>query len=81
MCGKKTLKCRYCLLYYRRSVVILSAVKKNRIYSLINSLFADELLLKNPSYWWYLNVKEFTNETTFHGVKYMFNGTKYILRK
>ena len=42
---------------------------------------ADKLMMKNPGYWWYLNVKSFTTDTTFHGIKFIFADSKYWLRK
>ena len=38
-------------------------------------------MIKNPSHWWYLNVKSFTNETTFHGIKFVFADTRYWIRR
>ena len=53
----------------------------NVVIILINVVVADESVVSNPGYWWYLNVKKFTDETTFHGLKYVFEDSKYFLRK
>ena len=51
------------------------------IFIVTSLLSIIDLLNSDVGAWWYLNVKGFTNDTTFHGIRYVFADTLFQIRR